>query len=211
MDLEPFIKLFISLVSIINPFGAIPIYLNITSDKTANQRIVVCRIVFFSITTILLVSGFMGSELLSFFGISLHSFRIAGGIVVFSIGYMMLMAQTSRMKNTREEEDEAAEKDSIAVVPLSMPLLVGPGTISAVILFSESMETPVDYLLLCLVVIGTAGAVWTILRLAPKIARYMGQIGINVTTRIMGLILTALAVEFIVQGIKASFPVLGSP
>jgi multiple antibiotic resistance protein len=120
----------------------------------------------------------------------------------------MLHAKPSSVKHTDEELEDSAERQSVAVVPLGTPLLAGPGAISAVILNDHRYASPPHYLLLGIEIVMVGLAIWLILRVAPLVASYMGKTGINIVTRIMGLIMAAVGVEFIANGLKQLFPVL---
>ena len=147
-----------------------------------------------------------GEALLRFFGITISSFRVGGGIHIILMSISMMNAKLSPVKQTEEEAQDAAEKDSIAVVPLGIPLLAGPGAISTVIVYAHYESSPMHYLLLGAEILGVAGVVWISFRLAPFIASRLGKTGINVVTRIMGLIMAAIGIEFIANGLKQIFP-----
>lgn len=144
--------------------------------------------------------------MLGFFGITLSSFRVGGGILILLMSISMMNARMSPVKQTEEEAQDAAEKNSVAVVPLGIPLLAGPGAISTVIVYAHLDSSPMHYLLLAAEILGIAGAVWLSFRLAPFIASRLGKTGINVVTRIMGLIMAAIGVEFIANDLKQIFP-----
>lgn len=203
-----YLKMFVGLLAIVNPFGAIPLFISMTLDESANQRRKTINLVAFGVTIILLVALFFGELLLQFFGITIDSFRIGGGILVLLMAIAMLHAKTSLIRQTDEEAYESIDKESVAIVPLAMPLLAGPGAISTVILAAHKSSGVVHYLIISLGIVVLSLVVWGVLRLSPWIAGHIGATGINIFTRIMGLILTAIAVEFIATGIKGIFPVL---
>jgi multiple antibiotic resistance protein len=203
-----YIKIFVSLLAIVNPFGAIPLFISMTADETSSQRRKTINLVAFGVTIILLVALFFGQLLLRFFGITIDSFRVGGGILVLLMAIAMLHAKTSLIRQTDEEAHESIEKESVAIVPLAMPLLAGPGAISTVILAAHKSTGVAHYLIIAVGIVLLSLVVWGVLRLSPWIARRIGATGINIFTRIMGLILTAIAVEFIASGIKGMFPVL---
>ena len=208
LDYAEYIKIFIGLLAILNPLGVIPLFISMTADESAKQRSKTVDMVAIGVTIILLVSLFLGEHLLSFFGITIDSFRVGGGILVLLMAISMLHAKTSLMKQTDKEANESIEKESVAIVPLAMPLLAGPGAISTVILTAHKANSIAHYLIISLIIVLLAGVVWAVLRLSPWIESRIGSTGINVFTRIMGLILTAIAIEFIATGIKGMFPVL---
>jgi multiple antibiotic resistance protein len=161
-----------------------------------------------SVLTVLLVSLFIGKYLLIFFGISIDSFRVGGGILILLMSIAMLNAKVGDTKHTKEEAEEGQSKQSVAVVPISIPLLAGPGAISTVILYSQKKSSVEHYLLMSLDMLAVVVILWIVLKSIPWISRHISQTGINIFTRIMGLILAALAVEFIANGIKGLFPIL---
>ena len=208
LEYSEYLKIFIGLLAIVNPFGAIPMFISMTADESTTQRRRTINQVAMGLTIILLVSLFAGDLLLGFFGITIDSFRVGGGILVLLMAISMLQAKTSPIKQTDEEADESIQKESVAIVPLAMPLLAGPGAISAVILAAHKADSVVGSLIIAAGIVVLSLVVWVVLRLSPWIASHMGATGINIMTRIMGLMLTAIAVEFIVSGIKGLFPML---
>jgi multiple antibiotic resistance protein len=205
-----YVKMFIGLLAIINPFGVIPIFISMTTDQNDVQRRKTVETVALAVIIILLVSLFFGDLLLEFFGISIASFRVGGGILILLMAISMLHAKTSLIQQTEEEADESIDKESVAIVPLAMPLLAGPGAISTVILEAHKSSGIVHYLIISLGILMVGAVVWGVLRLSPWIAGRLGATGLNIFTRIMGLILAAIAVEFIASGLQGLFPVLAS-
>lgn len=187
-----------------DPFGLIPLFLAFTGSQSDEQRTKIIRRSVIATAIILVIAALAGKHVLSFFGIDIYSFQIAGGILLLIIALNMLQAKGSMLKSTPKEQDEAIEKEDISVVPLAMPLLAGPGTISMVIVFSSSMETAGAKLTLIGIIIAVSLTVWPILLLSKWIGQKLGSTGINITVRIMGLILASIAVKFIVEGIKHS-------
>ncbi len=208
LDYAEYIKIFVGLLAIVNPFGAVPLFITMTAGDDRVQRRKTINQVAVSVLIILLVTLFLGDLLLRFFGISIDSFRVGGGILILLMAIAMLHAKTSRVRQTEEEAEESIDKESVGVVPLAMPLLAGPGAISAVILAAHQSHTLVHHLVIATGVVLLSLVVWGVLRLAPWIANHISATGINIATRIMGLILAAIAVEFIANGLKGLFPVL---
>lgn len=208
LDTAQYFKIFIGLLAIVNPFGAIPLFISMTADESSQQRRKTINMVAIGVTVILLVALFFGEYLLSFFGITIDSFRVGGGILVLLMAIAMLHAKTSPIKQTDTEAHESIEKESVAIVPLAMPLLAGPGAISTVILTAHKGSGVLHYMMITLCIGMLSLVVWGVLRLSPWIERRIGATGINIFTRIMGLMLTAIAIEFIASGIKGLFPVL---
>lgn len=208
LELQDYLKIFIGIFAVMNPLGALPLYLSLTQNDTKHVRRVVAANAAKAATIILLITLFFGEIILSFFGISVNSFRVGGGILILLMAISMLYAQTSSAKNTNEELEEAAQRKSVAIVPLAMPMLAGPGAISTTILYANRSDGILHYAIMSaeLCVIGLI--LWLLMRLAAKIAVRLGQTGMNIITRVMGLILAAIAIEFISAGLKGIFPVL---
>lgn len=205
MDWTEYSRMFIGLFAIVSPIGVVPLYLSFT-ENIKSRRNEVARTTGFSVAVIFTVAMLFGQTLLSFFSISVDAFRVAGGILLMSIAFGMLQAKTNRTGHTPEEDEDAVDSSSVAVVPLAMPLLAGPGSMSTVILFSNQLEGVVDYLALFIVCQLVALIIWAILHFAPQIGDRMSQTSMNVTTRVMGLILAAMSVEFIVGGLRNLLP-----
>ena len=203
-----YIKMFIGLLALMNPFGVVPIFISMTSHESIDQRTKTINMVAIGVAAILLVSLFFGELLLDFFAISIDSFRVGGGILILLMAISMLQAKTSQVRQTPEEADESIEMESVAIVPLAMPLLAGPGSISTIILAAHKSNGIGHYSIIVLGIIVLSLVVWGVLRLSPYISKHVSSTGLNIFTRIMGLILTAIAVEFIANGIKGMFPAL---
>ncbi len=203
-----YLKILVALVAIVNPLGAIPIYVSLSSDLSVAEQHRMPRVIAVAVAAILLAALFFGELILNFFGITIDAFRVGGGILLMILAISMLHAKTSATKQTVEEMVESGEKESVAVVPLSTPLLAGPGAISSVILYSHRGHTLLHYLLIAGDILLLGGLLWVALRLTPWISRHISKTGINISTRIMGLILAAIAVEFMANGLKGLFPIL---
>jgi multiple antibiotic resistance protein len=208
LDFSEHIKFIIALFAIVNPIGAIPIYISLTDGFQAEERRQIVRLTPVAVVTILLVTLFCGELILKFFGISIGSFRIGGGILLLLMATSMLQAKMSRASHTPVEAEESADRQSIAVVPLAIPLLSGPGAISTVIVYAYRAKSLPDYLLISAGILFIGISIFLSLLAAPHISKRLGRTGINIITRIMGLILAAIAVEFISNGIKNLFPSL---
>ncbi len=201
-----YMKFFIGLLAIVNPVGSIPIFLDACRDMNDSERKRTARMVFFTVLGVLLAVLVSGELILNFFGITINSFRVAGGILLFIMAFSMLHAKVSSTKQTREEAQDLENKDSVAIVPLGVPLLAGPGAISTVILYSQQYHDPADYLILGCIIFAVAFTAWLCLRISNRVRDVMGQTGINIITRIMGLIMAAIGVEIIATGLKGLFP-----
>lgn len=208
LEYTDYLKIFITLIAIVNPFGAMPIFISLITGMTDGQCHRVVNVVAVTVALILLASLFFGELILQFFGISIHSFRVGAGILLLLIAISMLHAKVSPISQTKEEAQESRDKESIAVVPLAIPLLAGPGAISTVIIDAHKASGIGHYAVIVTEIILLSMILWLVLRLSPLISKHISATGINIFTRIMGLILAAIAVEFIANGLKGIFPVL---
>jgi len=201
-------KDFVGIFAILNPLGAIPVYLSMTVNKSALEikRIAIKTAV--AVAIILVISIWAGSAVLQFFGITMPAFRIASGLLVLLVAISMFHAKTSGATHTDQETIEATQKDDIAIVPLAIPLLAGPGAISLVIVNANQMDQWFEKVLLSLGILILAVVIWLTLRIANSLGGVMGTAGINTATRIMGLLLAAMAVQFMIFGIVEAFPSL---
>jgi multiple antibiotic resistance protein len=210
MDFKPLV----TLLAIVNPLAIVPFFIHYTQGFSRKQRQRTIWIASLSAFLVIAASALLGLQILEFFGISLASFQVGGGMLLLISSMNMLNAQPAEAKpNTHDLEDGAAKAAmgaSIAVVPLTIPLLTGPATMSTVVIYAEKANTFFQLATLVGygVVIGLATALC--FALAQPIARVLGRTGINVMTRLMGLILAALAVEVMADGLHKLFPVLAS-
>ncbi len=208
MDFKPLI----TLLAIVNPLACVPFFIHFTQGFTPQQRRRTVLISSFTAFAVIAASALLGLQILEFFGISLASFQVGGGMLLLTSALSMLNAQPAEARANAEEvqgaEAKAAVGDSIAVVPLTIPLLTGPATMSTVVIYAEKARSALQ--LGTLVGYGVVVALATALcfSLATPIARVLGQTGINVMTRLMGLFLAALAVEVMTDGLHKLFPVL---
>jgi multiple antibiotic resistance protein len=205
------IKPLVTLLAIVNPIGVIPFFIHFTRNFSLEQRQRTVRVASFTAFVVIAISALAGLRVLEFFGISLASFQVGGGSLLLISAMHMLNAQPaeSRAQDVDEGASRADSGASIAVVPLTIPLLTGPASISTVVIYAEKARHfwELGVLVVYGLVIGVA--TWLALSAAGRIGRFMGQTGINVMTRLMGLILAAIAVEVMADGLIKLFPVLG--
>ena len=201
-------KIFIALIALVNPLGVLPMFISLTQDFTPAQKQRAIRTAAFTVALVIGTCALLGEQIIKFFGISTASLQVAGGLLILLMSLSMLNAQPSGAKTTAEERDEAEHKDTIGVVPLGIPLLTGPGAMSTVIVLAGKSHHASDYAALMGSGVVIAALVWLTLQMAQPIARVMGRTGINIATRIMGLLVAAVAVEFIVEGLKTMLPAL---
>ncbi|NJM43080.1 MAG: NAAT family transporter [Brachymonas sp.] len=205
------IKALVTLLAIVNPLAAVPFYIHYTQGFTREQRKRTILVASFSVFVVIAASALLGLKLLEFFGITLASFQVGGGMLLLTSSLAMLNAQPAEAKSAQADMNEAemAARTSIAVVPLTIPLLTGPATMSTVVIYAEKAKTFLQLGTLVGYGVVIALATFICFSLATPIARILGKTGINVMTRLMGLILAALAVEVMADGLTKLFPALG--
>ena len=210
--LDP-IKTFISLLALVDPLAAVPLFIALTASFSALDKAKVARTAALAVPCIIAISALLGGKIIETMGISLGAFKMGGGVVLLLMALQMMNANTEGgTRSTPAEQQEAVNRSeqhlSIAVVPLAMPVLVGPGSISTVIIYAGKAKSLWDYG----IIIGSGVLIglltWLAFRAAPRIAAFMGVTGINIATRVMGLLLAALAAEFIVDGLVMMVPAL---
>jgi multiple antibiotic resistance protein len=199
-------KYLVGIFAILNPLGVIPIYLSMMSDRRPEVMHRTALKAAIAVAVILTLSVWVGDGMLSFFGIGIPAFRIAGGLLVLIIAIAMFDARTSPARHTAAEQIEAEAKNDIAVVPLAIPLLAGPGAISLAIVDAHQAANLSGKFAFSLGIVGVAVIVWLVLRLAEPIGERLGTGGLNIATRVMGLILAAMAVQFMAEGMLELFP-----
>ncbi len=200
--LKDFTTILVTLTIIMDPLGNLPFLMLFTERHTPAERLKVAAIASAFACVILIFFGVTGDAVLRFFGITLPAFQIAGGFIFFIYSLQMLHLIPSGIKSTEEEEQEGIARQNVALVPLGIPLLAGPGAITAVLVWQQSSETPLSSPLLASAVILACLITFIIFYLGERIYRLIGVGGIRVVTRIMGLLLAVIAVQFIVDGIQ---------
>ncbi len=210
MDL---LKPLIALLAIVNPIGAVPFFLAFTQGLTPEQRRRTLRVSSFSAFCVVAISGLAGLKIIEFFGISIASFQVGGGMLLLISSLHMLNAKPA--ESSADDVDEGQSKadagDSVAVVPLTIPLLTGPATISTMVIYAEKTRTFWEHAVLVGYGAVIGAATYLAFAASGRIARVLGTTGINVMTRLMGLILAAMAVELLADGLVKLFPVLAHP
>ena len=207
MDFKPLI----TLLAIVNPLAIVPFFIHYTQGFSRKQRQRTVLISSISAFSVIAICAIIGLQILEFFGISLASFQVGGGMLLLTSALSMLNAQPAEAKTNELEVSDASARASIAVVPLTIPLLTGPATISTVVIYAEKTRHLWELAVLVGygVVIGLA--TYAAFAASGRIARVLGTTGINVMTRLMGLILAAMAVELLADGLVKLFPILASP
>jgi multiple antibiotic resistance protein len=209
MDL---LKPLIALLAIVNPIGVVPFFIAFTQNFSREQRLRTISVSSFAAFIVIAVSAVAGLKIIEFFGISIASFQVGGGTLLLISSLQMLNAQPAEAKpmDLDEGNQKADAGASIAIVPLTIPLLTGPATISTMVIYAEKTRHLWEQAVLVGygVVIGLA--TYITFRASGRIAKVLGRTGINVMTRLMGLILAAMAVELLADGLTKLFPVLAS-
>jgi multiple antibiotic resistance protein len=192
---------FTSVFVLVDPIAAVPTFLAMTGDSDRARRRHMAKRAAWTCFLVLLTFSMAGTLIFKFFGITLAAFKIAGGLILGLIGLDMLKAKRSPTKETPDETEEGAEKEDVGIIPLGIPMLAGPGSISSVmVLMSQNTDWPH-----AIVVVGAIGAVaavsFLVLAAADKVSSYLHETGIRILTRMMGLLLTAIAVQFVLNGL----------
>lgn len=206
-----YLKIFAALLAIVDPIGSVPVFVSLTGNLTKAERYRTASLAAITTAAVLIGACLFGDSLLRLFGIGIASFRVGGGILLLLMAVAMFHAERSRSRQTPEEEIEAGERTGLAVVPLAIPLLSGPGAISAMIIYSTQGRDPAHTAILIAGSLLLGSIVWISLRLAVPIGSILGRTGINIVTRLMSLLLAAIAVEFIAGGLGELLPGLVSP
>ncbi|MDD5240296.1 MAG: NAAT family transporter [Sulfuricella sp.] len=201
-----YLKIFMALVIIVNPVSALPLFVSMTADNTEAEKRNIARIASFSVAVVLVLAALIGEPILAIFGITIASFKVGGAILILLMAISMMHAAPNREKQTPEEAREAIEKENIAVVPLAIPLLSGPGAISTTIVYATERSSPAHLGMIILCCLLVALAAWLALRLATPVSKWLGETGVNIAIRLMGLLLAAVAVEILASGLVVLLP-----
>lgn len=202
------INALLAMLVITDPLGNLAIFVSLLNSYTPPERNVILRRACLAAVTILVLFTLMGSLIFKIFGITLGAFRIAGGLILFGIAMNMLSAQKSRVRITPGEQQEAQLKEDIAIVPLAIPLISGPGAIATVMTLETQAKTFAETGIVLLAVVIAGGVSYITYRYAGIVLLKIGETGINIMTRLLGLILAVMSVQFVINGIRDSFPEL---
>jgi multiple antibiotic resistance protein len=203
------VRLLVGLMAIVDPVGAIPVFLTATEGQNEHQLKATCKVAAITVALTLLIAAWAGDYLLYMFGISMPAFQVGGGILVMLMAISMLHAYPSGATHRPEEDEEARVKDDVGVVPLGIPLMAGPGALALVIMDKNLDHNIAHSAYLSLSILFLALLVWVVFRVASPLGKRLGKTGINISTRLMGLLLAAIAVELIASGMRSLFPILG--
>lgn len=204
---EFFIRSFTSLITVFAPFAIIPTFLTITEGYGIAERRKIVNKATLASFLICIISLLFGKYLFHILGFSINSFRVAGGTLLLIMSTNMLQAKTSNTRISDIETDEGVVKDDVSIFPLAIPILAGPATISTIILHATEAKTFANYMMLISALLLAFVVIYGLLLTAPRISKIFGRTGMNILTRIMGLVLASIAIEFIFQGIKFYFKI----
>jgi len=207
-DIAVYAAVIVTLFAIVDPIGTLPFFVALTEGFDAADRKVVLNRSVLVLGGVLTVFALVGRFLFEAFGFTLGAFEIAGGILLFMVAYDMLQGEVARVRlSTQDREEAIARRDELSVVPLGIPLLAGPGAISTVMIYEGSAGTDLLGILATFVAIGvTTVATFFVLRYGQRIFRSFGRVGIMAMTRVLGLLLAAVGVQFVVNGIAGVLP-----
>ena len=195
---------FTSILFLVDPIAVVPTFLAITQGETVERRRATARRACIAAGILLIVFAAAGNLIFRAFGITLPAFRIAGGAILWLVAMDMLRGER-RTQESEAEIDEGIRKDDVALTPLAMPMLAGPGAISTVMVLSGQARTPARAAVIYGSIVVTLIISWIMLRVSDRVMSRFGQTGIRVVMRIMGLMLAAVAVQFVVTGIREAF------
>jgi len=191
-----------TIFAIVDPFAALPIFLAITPQDTPEQRRKMARLASLVVMGVLLVFAFTGNLVLNIFGITPAAFRVAGGFLLMALALDMMRAKSGPNPQSPEEQKEGMEKNDVAVTPLAIPLLAGPGAMSTCALLGSTAKDWWQRGAIGAAVVATAIGSWLILANSDRLMRLIGQIGVRIVTRVMGLLLAGMGAQFILSGVS---------
>lgn len=201
----------------LNPIGAIPTFLSITVRESLDKKLITARRSAIAAAVVLTVFTLIGDTIFNLFSISIGTFRMAGGLLLLLTAVDMVRAKPSPIRSTLEEQEESAQKDDVAIVPLGIPILAGPGSIATALILSVPMKGHASELIMfgsskiarsiCIVIVSLIACFlsWLVFRYAAKAERYLSKTMLRVLERAMGLLLTAIAMQFLIDGFRAVF------
>ncbi len=200
IDLIYGITVFTAIFAIVDPIGNIPIFYSIIQKYSKEEKVKIIKTAIITAIIVLFVFGLFGNYIFMLFQITIPAFRIAGGLLLFRVAFNMLYGVTPGTKTTPIEKEETSEKDTIGIVPMGIPLLAGPGAISTVMLYSSNGDIG-NTVIVFISVLATLLITYILLRNIDKIFNKLGRVGSHAISRVMGLILAAIAVQFLINGV----------
>ncbi len=201
--MELFLVSFGALFSIMNPLGTVPVFVALTQEHSKKGRAVTAFWTAVDVLVILLLAFFAGKYILSFFGISLNALKIAGGLIIASSGFALLTGKFREHKGMKRQnvQDDIHSRDAISLTPLAIPMLAGPGTISLLIAYNQEYVMTNDILIIVGAMFLATISIYLILKSAHLIVKFLGASGINALSRVIGFIVIAIGVEYILSSV----------
>lgn len=211
MKFNEIVNYFISLLVICSPFSALPALIGLTHGMSDDEKRKTGIVAGIAVGIILVMMTWVGGPFLDFLGISVPAFQVAGGFVVFMLAMSMLNAETSRIRQTTEDQKESKHRPSIAIVPLAIPIMAGPGAISTVVVAVNSHPGVLNQIYFSCGAVVVAFVLGVTLYFSTHFEKMLGQTGINIVNRLAGLILSAMAIQTLSKGLIGLFPFLSTP
>lgn len=203
--MELFIGIFAALISVINPLGTIPVFISLTKEETKRNRNKTAIWTSINVAVILLISFFAGNYVLQFFGISINSLRIAGGLIITAAGFSLLNGSFSKHKGMKRSSVQAdlETRAEVSLTPLAIPMLAGPGSISLLIAYNQTTQSLVDFLIGSAAILSSSVVVFFVLKSSQLIVKILGGSGLNAVARIIGFIEIAIGIEYVTSAVYA--------
>jgi len=201
-----YLRFAVTLTAVLDPFLAVPLFLTLTANQSARERAVLVRVVAVTVFAVLAVSALLGDSILTLMGASLAAFRVGGGLVLLLMALAMLNAEVGGVRQSEEEAAELESGEMRGVVPLAIPLLAGPGAISTTIIAAEKGIGVFHFAMVLGVIAAVSLLTWLVLRAANAIGERISRTGLNIATRLLGLLLAAFAVQTMAEGLRELFP-----
>ena len=200
--MELFIYLFFALFSVLNPIGTVPIFVGLTQGDSKMERSRISLWVAINVCIILIISFFVGKYVLEFFGITINALRITGGIIIASSGFSLLSGKFSKKRGINKKvETETQARNDIALTPLAMPMLAGPGSMSLLIAFYQDHHAPNEMIFSTLAILGVSVVIYLVLRSAHYLSKILGSSGIVAISRIVGFLTIAIGIQYIISSV----------
>lgn len=197
---------FAALFSVINPLGTVPIFVGLTAENNGREKLFIAFYTALYVCVILLVSYYLGHYILQFFGISIEALKIAGGLIIASSGFALLTGNFTKHKGIKKrEKDDAFNRSEISLTPLAIPMLAGPGTISLLISYQQSNFTVEHQIIIVLAILSVTASIFIILKSGDYIVKLLGASGLNALSRIIGFIVIAIGVEYLISALTTIF------
>jgi len=201
--MELLFMVFGALFSVMNPFGTVPVFVSLTKDQSIKERSAIAFKASLNVMVILLISFFIGKYILVFFGISINSLKIAGGLIITSSGFALLTGNFSEHKGMKKKnvKVDLASRSEISLTPLALPMIAGPGTISLLITYNQEFTVVREILYILVAILLAAISMYLILKSSHYFVRILGASGINALSRIIGFVVIAIGIEFIIAAV----------